>query len=104
MQRVWVLVLCPRPHQRVCPLETRFFVSIQQVAATCSSMIRTCESLTSGIEWLQPFYAEKLENNEYLFSREGNGFPKGTPFGGVWDKAPVYVRRVSYCVIFVLGR
>jgi hypothetical protein len=53
-------------------------------------MIRSCESLTAGIEWLQPFYAQKkLENDEYLFSREENGFPKGTPFGGVRGKASV---------------
>jgi hypothetical protein len=38
----------------------------------------------------------KLENDEYLFSREGNGFPKGMPFGGVWGKAlvPLCVRCV----------
>jgi hypothetical protein len=54
-------------------------------------MIRFSESLTAGIEWLQPFYAQKkLENDEYLFSREGNGFPKGIPFGGVWGKATVH--------------
>jgi hypothetical protein len=53
-------------------------------------MIRRSESLTAGIEWLQPFYAQKkTENDEYLFSIEGNGFPKGTPFGGVWGKATV---------------
>jgi hypothetical protein len=72
------------------PFGNPFFVSIQQVVAICSSMIRSRESLTAGIEWLQPFYAQKkLENDEYLFSREGNGFPEGTPFGGVWGKAPV---------------
>jgi hypothetical protein len=75
------------------PFGNPFFVSIQQVAATCTSMIRGSEPLTAGIEWLQPFYAQKkLENDEYLFLREGNGFPKGTPFGGVRGKAPVYVR------------
>jgi hypothetical protein len=73
------------------PFGNPFFVSIQQVVATCSSMIRSRESLTDGIEWLQPFYAQKkLENDEDLFSREGNGFPKGQgSFGGVWGKAPI---------------
>jgi hypothetical protein len=41
------------------------------------------ESLTAGIEWLQPFYAQKkLENDEYLFSREGMGFQRARPLVG----------------------
>jgi hypothetical protein len=80
----------PQTPPKGVPFGNPFFVSIQQVAATCSSMIRSCESLTASIEWLQPFYAQKKpENDEYLFSREGNGFSKGTPFDGVWGKAPV---------------
>jgi hypothetical protein len=81
----------PQTPPKGVPFGNPFFVSIQQVAATCSSMIRSSESLTAGIEWLRPFYAQKkLENDEYLFSRKGNGFPKGQrSFGGVWGKAPV---------------
>jgi hypothetical protein len=31
-------------------------------------------------------HRKKLQEDEYLFSREGNGFPEGVPFGGVWTK------------------